>query len=1314
MLIGCIGGIVIGISQPYRQILFGRMLDALNKDSNSFTDKVYEIVYEFICLAALNIISGVAQVGFWSIAGERQSQRIREKYVQSILRQEISWFDSCSAGQLAPKLANHCGTIQDGLGPKVGEFVQYGAQIIASFVIGFYLSWKLALALLTVLPVIAIAGYLMISATTSYMKQSSEQNAQAGGLATETLSSIRTITALNVQPDVISRYRIFLIEAMNVSWSEMAGTLKSLKYGAANGLLFAISLFATALGYWYGGQLVADDLDRECTNNCITGGVVNAVMYSVIFGCMAFGQLGPPLTAMSAAAVAMQSVNSVINAHPSIDSFSESGETPTKRPAGKIELQDVDFAYPSRPDFMVCEGYSLIVEPGQTVALCGASGAGKSTIINLLLRFYDPLAGNILLDDMNIKDLNVRWLRSQIGYVGQEPVLFSGSIADNISYGIDIDVTGVSCKSTRTVRERVEAAAKLAHAHQFILTFPNGYDTDVGSNGISLSGGQKQRIAIARALVKRPAVLLLDEATSALDTTSERLVQESIDELQQSKLQTTLVIAHRLSTICNSDNIAVVADGRVVELGTHVELLELDKRYAELVRLQISEDDEEHNDVEEDAADCDFSLCSDLDNTELDNDTTIEMESNVVLKLKKMQNVSSDKINVDKVLNSKDKGIVTVDEDRMRKSVWSMIFAQPGWLIVGFSGSAVHGAIFPVWGLLLGLSQSVFYGSASHLRNQITEFALYFVLLGVVIIVASTLQYWGIGKIGERVIMTLRSNMFESILRRDISYLDKTENSVGTLTTQLEEDSRLVAKVTGDSAAKQIQAIFVLVICLGIALSASWKMALVVLAAIPLNIMAYVIQTQALSGQLLCTGDTSGDKGQRQARASGAISSAFTHMRTVSAFSMQTKICEEYADATRSASNGRMKNSGMIGLGFGFSISSIFLIYALFFWYGSTLITSGEISFEELMIASQCLIIGSWGLAVALSDMGDQTAGMEAAGRIFQAIDESEASPIDGLSNKGITPPTRAYGKIELKNVSFRYPSRPDAVVCKSYNLTIEPGEVVALVGPSGSGKSTIMNLLLRFYDPLEGQVLLDGVDIKDLNVRWLRSQIGYVGQEPVLFSGSIADNIAEGRVENSNTKLLSLEEAIRTHNATTSGLPKFFDLSKATPDVETPPVSVDEDIIQAAIASNADEFCTEFTDGYDTHVGEGSVMVSGGQKQRIAIARALVKHPAVLLLDEATSALDSASERMVQQSIDELQKNKMQTTLVIAHRLKTIRNADKIVVIDKGMVVEIGTHEELLANNGLYNQLWNKQKSYSRSSRSSEALLLLNESLGF
>ena len=447
------------------------------------------------------------------------------------------------------------------------------------------------------------------------------------------------------------------------------------------------------------------------------------------------------------------------------------------------------------------------------------------------------------------------------------------------------------------------------------------------------------------------------------------------------------------------------------------------------------------------------------------------------------------------------------------------------------------------------------------------------------------------------------------------------------------------------------------------------------------------------------------------------ISTAFIHMRTVSAFSMQHKVSEQYAGLTRKQSIARAGRAFLGGIGFGIAMATQYLTYALLFWYGAQLVDDGEISFLQLMQAMFALMMGAFGMGTAMADLGDQRVGIETAARVFKLIDDGASSPIDGLATTGERPEGKAGGRIVLKNVNFRYPTRPDVRVCKGLNLTIEPGEMVAFVGPSGSGKSTVISLLLRYYDPLSGSITVDGHEIKDLNVRWLRSQIGYVGQEPVLFQGSVQDNIAKGREGSLDQPVMSLQEAMLISDAkqesvcahvtssicggsggTHAALPVSDSSAVSTGDIELgnhhdgPRKHVDEDIVETCKASNAHDFIQTFPKAYDTDIGEGSIMVSGGQKQRIAIARALIKKPTILLLDEATSALDATSERVVQESIDALQRMKAQTTIVIAHRLTTIRNAGKIVVIDKGSVVETGKHDELLAKGGLYATLWNKQ----------------------
>jgi len=1114
------------------------------------------------------------QVYCWSYTGERQTQKFRERYVNAILSQEIGWFDTCGAGELSTRVAELIGKIQDGTGRKVGDSIQYLAQIIGSYVVAFYLSWELTVVLIASFPLIAGAGAFMIGAVTEAQNQTLGQYAAAGGLATESLGAVRTVSALNAQPDVINKYRVFLFRAMQV------GITKGLKVGLGNGGLFCACFFTYALGFWYGGKLVADSISDGCTGSgCPNGGKILSVFFCTIMGSMALGQIAPPMISFIAAKTAVRSVLDVINRKPLIDGLSKEGDTPETRPQGAIEIKDVNFSYPSRPNITVCRDYNLRIEPGESVALVGVSGCGKSTIINLLLRFYDPQSGVVSLDGHDIKKLNIRWLRNQIGYVGQEPILFAGTVADNISYGLPPELLGQTAElsvrddvpdaaptsaklSKEELRARVVAAAKLANAHDFISDFPQDYDTDVGSNGTAMSGGQKQRIAIARALIKKPTILLLDEATSALDATSERVVQESIDALQRMKAQTTIIIAHRLSTIRNADKICLINQGQIAEMGTHDELIAKNGLYADLVRLQMSGHDDPTESASADTPDApdDADVVPGPPGASPPLDDRKRATSQVSAS-GAVPGGSGQYNSVRDLEEPPKEGELSKEESKKAYSrIWAMIREHSGWLFVGCFGAAVFGGIFPSWGLMLAYSQNMFFlPDPADIRERAQLYACLYIMLGGVSLFSATGQFYGVAQVAERVSLKLRSGMFEALMRREIGFFDLEENSIGTLTTRLSDDSRVVNKAFGESLARQLQAFFTLAVGLILGFRASWKIALVVIAAFPINIIAGAIQMQTFAGQqyegesffldsdvnsffisfvllLFIFEDenkpvaTAGKSAPSTAvtkaapaavdkegkalvpakpaagNASGGvvsgghgaiISTAFTHMRTVSAFSMQHKVSEHYAQITNSLAMQRAQRAIVGGFGFGGAQGALFLTYALLFWYGATLIKKGEISFLQLMSSILTLMLGALGLGTALGDLGDQKVGIETAARIFKLIDDGAASPIDGLSVTGLRPSDKAVGRIELKDVNFRYPTRPDVRVCKGLNLTIEPGEMVAFVGPSGSGKSTVISLLLRFYDPASGFVCVDGHDIKEVNVRWLRAQIGYVGQEP-------------------------------------------------------------------------------------------------------------------------------------------------------------------------------------------------------------------------
>jgi len=396
--------------------------------------------------------------------------------------------------------------------------------------------------MLSSMPIITIATGMVTRIQASLAEAESKAYAKSGGVAEEVLSSIRTVMAFGGQQKEIERYE------KSLSFAKKAGRKRGIATGIGAGLNSTINYASYALVFWYGMNLV---LKSNETNTGYTVGDIVTIFFCVLLGSSRLGRASPYIEAISVARGAGATIFSIINRVPPIDSSSESGIKPDYI-FGDIYFQNVRFNYPSRPDVKILNGLNFQVASGQTVALVGTSGCGKSTCIQLLQRFYDPQEGKVCIDGYDIRDLNIGWMRAQIGMVGQEPVLFGTTIGENIRYGRD----GVT-------QEEIETAAKEANAHDFISRLPLKYDTLVGERGAQLSGGQKQRIAIARALVRNPKILLLDEATSALDTQSEAVVQRALEKARLGR--TTIIVAHRLSTIRNADRIIVIKDG-VVEV----------------------------------------------------------------------------------------------------------------------------------------------------------------------------------------------------------------------------------------------------------------------------------------------------------------------------------------------------------------------------------------------------------------------------------------------------------------------------------------------------------------------------------------------------------------------------------------------------------------------------------------------------------------------------------------------------------------------------------------------------------------------------
>ncbi|RHY27338.1 hypothetical protein DYB32_006852 [Aphanomyces invadans] len=1244
MVVGALSAFATGAAIPLRILLFGNVVSALNPtEGSNLLAEVASISLKLVWMGLGATVTGFLQVMCWSITASRQSQRMREAYTRAILTKEVAWFDMNDPASLATKVASTSMLIQDGLGRQVGDACNFFAMAVAGVAVGLGAGWKLGIVVLAFTPLIAIGTYFMMKSMAKAVQESVAAYGQAGSVAEEALSNIRTIHTFNAVPATAEKYNVALAAA------EAAGIRKGLVAGLGNGLVYFVLFLTYVVGIYYGAIVVANDnIVNQCKGpGCYDGGKVLTVFFGIITGAVSMGQAGPCIEAIVSARSAAFEAYKIIDEPSLIDPMSTEGMT-LDHVDGAIELDQVVFHYPSRPQVQVCQGYTLRIAAGEKVALVGPSGSGKSTIVSLLERFYDPIAGTVTLDGVNLRELNVSWLRQQIGLVGQEPCLFADSIAANIRHG----------KPDATMEE-VEAAAKMANAYDFIVTFPHGFNTAVGERGAQLSGGQKQRIAIARAIIKNPAVLLLDEATSALDTESERVVQESLDRLVAARQRTTIMIAHRLSTIRNADRIVVLNHGKVIEQGPHDVLMQLPRgHYKRLVDAQVHglSIDAVDLDVDDDspmmlgAVNVDVSTAAVVAGgrpspTSRSSRTSRASRHSVKSLLANPQDDGS------AVDSNDDAATKQMDVDEsvyavpMRR-LWHLSQPEFKYILSGSIGAMITGATFPLWGVLLSKSIALFFKfslTADEMKHEGLIWAMAFLALGTLYCAAAIVQNYSFSVVSERMTTRLRGLGFAAMLRQDMAWHDV--NPSGVLTTRLATEATLVQSMTAEFLKNTLSTLVMLSVAFGISLYYSWQLALTMIVLFPMMAMATSLRSKAFSGPPAKAAALQGDM-----LAGALLAESINAIRTIASFGMEHAVKTAVAGYIRQSKAEDGAQARRLGVVYGFSQGIMFFAVAFLFWFGGWLIEHTYINFEAMFMVVMALMLSSFGIGTALQSLASQDKAKRATGRLFETMDRVPA--IDCTATAGGATLDNVAGVLEFRHVRFAYPSRPHTAVYKDYSLTIPSGSTVALVGASGSGKSTAIGLLERFYDPVEGSILLDGIDLRSLNLHWLRDHISLVGQEPVLFAGSIADNIRTGK-----------------------------------------PSATSEEVVAAAKMANAHDFILRFPNGYDTHVGDRGVQVSGGQKQRVAIARAILRDPAVLLLDEATSALDNESERIVQRSLDALLTLKKRTTIIVAHRLSTIRHADLIAVCADGGIVELGTHDDLIKlPNGVYQTLVSRQ----------------------
>ncbi|XP_048129254.1 ABC transporter B family member 21-like [Rhodamnia argentea] len=1190
MFLGTIAAIENGIATPLMTVLFGDLIDSVGKnfDTSIAVHEVNEVCLKIIYLALGSGFASFLQVACWMITAERQATRIRNSYLRTVLRQEIAFFDKeTSTGEIIVKISSNTFLIQEAVGEKVGNFIQFVATFLGGFFIAFVKGWLFTLAMLSTIPPLVICGAITVKLTGKLMSHAQGAYSVAATIVDQTIGSIRTVASFSGEKQAVKKYNKSLIKAYRF------GVQEGLVVGLGFGMLMFTVFCSYSFAVWLGGKMIAE--------KGYTGGRVINVVFAVLLGSLSLGQASPCLSAFVAGQAAAFEMFDAMKRKPEIDAFDKSGKR-LEALSGHIELRDVYFSYPTRPNERVLNALSLVIPGGSTAALVGHSGSGKSTIVSLIERFYDPQEGEILIDHVNIRELQLRWIRGKIGLVSQEPVLFFASIRDNIAYGKD-----------GATNDEIIAAAKVANAANFIDMLPQGLATMVGEHGIHLSGGQKQRIAIARAVLKDPKILLLDEATSALDVESERVVQEALDRVMKDR--TTVVIAHRLSTVRDADVICVIDQGKIIEKGSHDELVKNFKgAYSQLFRLQEAAKEPERTPVK-------YSDQSHL--------------------LFSASSGQSPEFSFSYSDTASEKGLGTSDSKASSPapevSLTRLAYLNSPEipvLLLGAIAAACNGIIYPIFGSMLASLIKTFCEPVEDLRKDSKYWALMFLILGMASLVVTPLSMYFFAVAGCKLIKRIRSMSFEKVVHMDIGWFDETEHSSGAIGARLSTDATSVRLLVGDTLALLAQNAATMIAGLLIAFKTNWELALVILALLPLIGISGYVQMQSMKG-------FNTDAEKLYGEASQVASDAVANMRTVASFCAEEKMVALYQTKSRGRLKGGVRKGIISGIGFGLSFFLLFFVYAVSFHVGAELVGQNKTTFPKVFRVFFVLTMTGIGISQSNSLAPNVSKAKSSVASIFEILDLT--SKIDASGNRGTTL-ANVKGDIKFHHLKFKYPTRPELLVFKDFCLSIHSGQSVALVGESGSGKSTVVSLLQRFYDPDSGRITLDGADIRELNLEWLRGQMGLVSQEPVLFNDTIRANIAYGKGGS----------------------------------------ATEAEIVVAAELANAHNFISGLQQGYDTTVGERGIQLSGGQKQRVAIARAIVKNPRILLLDEATSALDIESERVVQDALDRAMARR--TTLVVAHRLSTIRRADVIAVLKDGAIVEKGSHETLMnMRNGIY-----------------------------
>jgi ATP-binding cassette subfamily B (MDR/TAP) protein 1 len=1243
---GIFFSVIGGAAMPAMTLILGNLTNSFTPNNspdeveNQISQQFLQMIYLGLGVFLASMISSL----LWNFLSSRQTQKIKLLYFQKLLDQNSGWYDKTKIDQLSANFIDQVSSFSEVFSEKMNLLFTYYATAFGGLAIGFIRGWLLTIFILLLTPILFFGMYFFIKV----MRQSEEVQrkgyGQAGAVADECFTYIKTVKSLNGEEHEIQQY------SKNCKFSMD----KSIRFGYKAGILWGTFFFSMlvlyGLAYLIGSRLIADNWINDNFGRVYNVGDVLTVFFSVVTGIFSFGGIGPIMKNLEAAKVAIGLILEIVRK----DEGEKSGKLSPLHFKGEIVFENVSFSYPSNPDVMVLKNVSFRISAGQKVAFVGPSGSGKSTIVQLLERFYDPSEGRILLDGFDIREYDIKHLRSKIGLVSQQPILFAETIKYNVLLGMEDHAKVSDADIWKALDEAV--------ASDFVKKFNGQLNEYVGTQGGQLSGGQKQRVAIARALIRNPSIFLFDEATSALDRKNEMEIQKTLDNLASKT--TSVTIAHRLTTIINSDRLFVLKNGVLMQSGTHQELY-VDQKglYYTLIEHQMDlpadyskEDEEQVKDHFNNFADSinnekgGLSKQSGLKKSKSNHFEEKIADQNDVSNTPKISGSSQNDLSSSKTKEKK-------EYVKLKSKLTLSQFLGPEKFLIFFGVIAAigQGSVMPVFGYLFAIVieklGSLEYFAAGSNTNPAVSFTkadivhdIDMIVIGFMVVALgsllfNTFQYALFNHVGERFTFTIRNRYFRRLLYKDMEYFDQEENQPGSISSRLALDCKSINSLISTYIGAIFQSLSSLLIGIIIAFAFSWRITLVMIGITPILILSGVVRSKIMHA----TGK------KEKLEGSDLLPETLNNMKVVRSLNAEAQIYERFKNYSEIQAKKSNKLAWPISFLFGFSQFTQFLVYAILFRVGAKFQVDYGLTMRDFFIAMFCIMFGAMGTGMASQFMSTAGEAKIASEKILTELNSDSIIETDPMypdlnSNSRARLKPITVGKIEFKEVDFTYKNRKNKILNK-LNILIQPNQTTAFVGSSGCGKSTIMQMLLRFYDPQNGSILIDDVDIRDFDLPYLRSIFGMVRQEPTLFNGTIEYNVR----------------------------------------YNCPNISSKE-IREACEAANALDFINDTPDGYQRDVGNRGEKMSGGQKQRLAIARILVRKPKILLFDEATSALDSQSEAIVQKALEEISKT--QSSITIAHRISTIKDSDTIFVLESGQVVEKGKHSELMSLKGRFAEL--------------------------